>query len=227
MKIEQGILIPATLSPVSEGITGAGYAIVVIADLSQRCVVKKAGHREIASECLCALLGDALGLPTLIPVVVSDPRDDALWFGAREAAYPSLSSRLGIGAQINIIQLQALACILSKWSQVGQVISFDELIANGDRNPGNILWNGEQFTLIDHERALGNQPKELNKLALFATNNFEPALIAGIHSASTSAALAQQALLGADQRIWQKIADSFASSPDVINQHFSTLSSRP
>jgi hypothetical protein len=225
VKIDQGILIPATLIPVSQGISGAAYAIVVIADLSQRCVVKKVGDREIAAECLCALLGDALGLPTLIPVVVSDPRDGAFWFGAREAGYPSLSSRLGIGTQVNIIQLEALACILSKWSQVGQVISFDELIANGDRNPGNILWNGAQFTLIDHERALGNQSMERNKLALFATKNFVPALTADIRSASTSAALAQQALLGADSRIWQKIAEGFASSPDVINQHFSTLTS--
>lgn len=225
MKIEQGILIPATLIPVSEGISGAGYAIVVIEDLSQRCVVKKVGDREIAAECLCALLGDALGLPTLIPVIVSDPRNGSLWFGAREASYPSLSSRLGIGAQINTTQLRALAYILSKWAQVGQVISFDELVANGDRNPGNILWNGAQFTLIDHERALGNHPMELNKLALFATNNFDTALTASIHSASTSAALAQQALLGADSRIWQKIAERFATSPNVISRHFSTLTS--
>ena len=225
MKIEQGILIPSTLTPVGEGVTGASYAIVVIAGLSQRCVVKRAGDREIAAECLCALLGDAIGLPTLIPVAVTDPRDNTLWFGACEAGYPSLSSRLRIGTHADARQLQALACILSAWSQVGQAISFDELIANGDRNPGNVLWNGVQFTLIDHERALGIQPMHLNRLALFATNQFQPQLVAGVQSASTSAALAQQALLGVGSTVWQTIASEFASAPSAIGQHCSAFSS--
>ncbi len=224
MKIEQGSLIPSTLIPVGEGITGASYAIVFIAGLSQRCVVKRAGDREIAAECLCALLGHALGLPTLVPVVVTDPRDNTLWFGAREVGYPSLSSRLRIGSHADARQMQALACILSAWSQVGQAISFDELVANGDRNPGNVLWNGVQFTIIDHERALGIQPMQLNRLALFATNQFQPQLVAGVQSASTSAALAQQALLGVGSTVWKMIAAEFASVPPVVGQHCSTFS---
>ncbi len=223
MKIEQGILIPSTLTPVGEGITGANYAIVFISGVSQRCVVKKAGDREIAAECLCALLGDNLSLPTLVPVVVTDPRDNTLWFGAREAGYPSLSSRLNIGAHANAIQMVALASVLSAWSQVGQVISFDELIANGDRNPGNILWNGAQFTIIDHERTLGIQPKQLNKLAVFATNQFQPLLVASVQSASTSAAMAQQALLGMGATVWQVIAAEFAGTPPAVAQHCATF----
>ena len=225
MKIEQGIMSPSTLAPVGEGITGASYAIVVIAGLSQRCVVKRAGDREIAAECLCALLGHSLGLPTLLPVVVTDPRDSTLWFGAREVGYPSLSSRLRIGTHADALQMQALACILSAWSQVGQAISFDELIANGDRNPGNVLWNGAQFTIIDHERALGIQPMQLNRLALFATNQFQPQLVAGVQSASTSAALAQQALLGVGSTVWQLIAAEFASTPSTVGQHCSAFTS--
>lgn len=219
MKIEQGTLIPSTLVPVGEGITGASYAIVVIAGLSQRCVVKQAGDREIAAECLCALLGDALGLPTLMPVIVADPRNNSLWFGAREAGYPSLSSRLRIGAHADAAQMHALALILSTWSQVGQVVSFDEIIANGDRNPGNVLWNGVQFTIIDHERALGINAKQLNRLAFFATNQFQSHLIAAIQSASTSAALAQQALLSAGSSVWQMIDSEFVSAPTVIARH--------
>ena len=219
MKIEQGVLIPNTLASVGEGITGASYAIVSIAGLSQRCVVKQAGDREIAAECLCALLGEALRLPTLTPVVVTDPRDNTLWFGARDAGYPSLSSNLRLGTSPSAAQMHSLACILSAWSQVGQVISFDELVANGDRNPGNVLWNGVQFTIIDHERALGIQHMKLNKLAYFATHQFEPSLVAGIQSASTSSALAQQALLGAGSTVWQVIDAEFSSMPPIIEQH--------
>lgn len=221
MEIEQGFLIPSTLQPVGEGCTGANYAIVLIAGLSQRCVVKVAGEREIAAECLCALLGDILKLPTLTPVIVTDPRNNTFWFGAREIEYPSLSSRLKIKDNANMQQWQALAIILSGWSQVGQAISFDELIVNGDRNPGNILWNGQNFTLIDHERSLGIQPKEINKLALFATNNFQSALISKIQSASTSAAMAQQALLNVDSPTWADLSKKFSSTPESIKSHYS------
>ncbi|RZF25892.1 hypothetical protein EVC45_31255 [Paraburkholderia sp. UYCP14C] len=225
VKIEQGILIPHTLVPVGEGVTGASYAVVSVAGLSQRCVVKQAGDREIAAECLCALLGDALGLPTLTPLVITDPRDSTLCFGAREAGYPSLSGSLRIGTHADASQMQALACILSAWSQVGQVISFDELVANGDRNPGNVLWNGINFTIIDHERALGIRPMQQNRLAFFATNQFKPPLVAAVQSASTSAALAQQALLGAGSAVWQMIDAEFASVPAVIAQHRATFAS--
>lgn len=223
MKIEQGILIPSTLTPVGEGITGANYAIVFISGVSQRCVVKKAGDREIAAECLCALLGDVLNLPTLVPVVVTDPRDNTLWFGAREAGYPSLSSRLSIGSHASGLQMIALARILSAWSQVGQVISFDELISNGDRNPGNILWNGAQFTIIDHERSLGIRTKRINKLAVFSTNQFQPQLVASVQSASTSAAMAQQALLGFGATVWNVIASEFSATPPAVAQHCATF----
>lgn len=223
MKIEQGILIPSTLSSVGEGITGASYAIVFISGVSQRCVVKKVGDREIAAECLCALLGDALSLPSLVPVVVTDPRDNTLWFGAREAGYPSLSSRFNIGEHADAMQMAAIASVLSAWFQIGQVISFDELVANGDRNPGNILWNGAQFTIIDHERTLGIQPKQMNKLAFFATNRFQPQLVASVQSASTSAAMAQQALLGMGATAWQVIAAEFAGTPPAVSQHCATF----
>lgn len=223
MKIEQGILIPSTLVPVGEGITGASYAIVVIAGLSQRCVVKMATDREIAAECLCALLGNALGLPTLVPVVVTDPRDNKLWFGTCDVGYPSLSSKLQIGPAANAWQMQALARILSPWSQIGHVISFDELVENGDRNPGNILWDGVQFTIIDHERALGLQPKQLNKLALIVLHFFRSELVADVQITSTSAALAQQAVLGVSSNVWQMIVAEFASVPLAVRQHCSVF----
>lgn len=219
MKIEQGVLNPFTLIPVGAGINSAQYAVVNIGGLSQRCVVKQVGDREIAAECFCALLGDALTLPTLSPVIVTHPGGGGLWFGARDAAYPSLSARLNIGQNVNQVQLMFLAQILSTWAQVGHVISFDELIANGDRNPGNVLWNGAAFTIIDHERSMGNKPKISNRLALFATANFQPPLVASISSAATGSAMAQQALLGADQTVWDMIRSEFQSATPVVSQH--------
>lgn len=217
--IEQGILNPFSLVEVGHGITRPKYAIVLIGGLSQRCVVKTAGHKEIAAECFCSLLGSALGLPTLRPVIVRNPTDDSLWFGSREVGYPNLSARLGIGNHTNAAQMLALANILSAWSQVGHVISFDELIANGDRNPGNVLWNGSVFTIIDHERALGIQPMSINRLAQFATNNFDPTHIGNVQSASIGAALAQQSMISANASIFNSVAGEFSGIPNEIGKH--------
>lgn len=219
MKIEQGILNPFSLQPVGAGVNSAQYAIVSIGGLSERCVVKKVGEREIAAECFCALLGYALSLPTLPPVIVTHPGDGSLWFGARDANYPSLSARFQIGAMANQYQMIALATVLSSWAQVGHAISFDELIANGDRNPGNILWNGAVFTIIDHERSLGNAPKTSNRLAVFSTANFQAALVASVSSAATGSAMAQQALLSADLTVWNNIRTEFEMIPPTIGCH--------
>lgn len=221
--IEQGILNPFSQTAVGHGITRPNFAIVNIGGLSQRCVVKNAGHKEIAAECFCALLGAALELPTLKPVIVTNPLDNSLCFGSREVGYPNLSAKLGIGDTANAAQMQALAIILSAWSHVGHVISFDELILNGDRNPGNVLWSGLAFTIIDHERALEIQPMTINKLAQFSTNNFDPTKVASVQSASMGAALAQQSMLSADNRIFATVGSDFLNIPAEVGNHFNEL----
>jgi hypothetical protein len=221
--IEQGILNPFSQTAVGHGITRPNYAIVNIGGLSQRCVVKNAGHKEIAAECFCSLLGGALGLPTLKPVIVTNPLDNSLCFGSREVGYPNLSAKLGIGYTANAAQMQALAIILSAWAHVGHVISFDELILNGDRNPGNVLWSGLAFTIIDHERALQIQPMTINKLAQFSTNNFDPAHVASVQSASMGAALAQQSMLSADDGIFISVRSDFLTIHPDVGNHFNEL----
>jgi hypothetical protein len=221
--IEQGVLNPFSMVPVGQGITRPNYAIVNIGGLSQRCIVKNAGHKEIAAECFCALLGATLGLPTLKPVIVTNPSDNSLCFGSRDVGYPNLSAQLAITETVNPAQMQALASILSKWSHVGHVISFDELIQNGDRNPGNVLWSGSVFTIIDHERALEIQPMIHNKLAHFSTNNFDATLVASIQSACMGAAMAQQSMLSADEGVFNSMRSAFAAITPKIGDHFTEL----
>lgn len=60
-------------------------------------------------------------------------------------------------------------CLLD-YSDLHSVIAFDELIANPDRNNSNILYDGESFRFIDHEKAFSTlqdprQPiNEMNKI---------------------------------------------------------------
>lgn len=220
MKIEQGELNPFTLQPVGVGINSAHFAMVVIEGSSERCVVKQISEEGIAAECFCALLGDSLSLPVLTPVVITDPRDQSLWFGAREQKYPNVSAHLNLGNSANQAQLFAIANVLLTWSHLGHVISFDEVIANGDRNPGNILWDGQTFTIIDHERALGNRPMMENKLAFFATANFLHPNGAAVSSAAMGSAMAQQALLNVNDPLWSHIQLEFQRThPDVSKHH--------
>ncbi|MPW45043.1 hypothetical protein A7A69_16330 [Acinetobacter sp. Ac_1271] len=38
------------------------------------------------------------------------------------------------------------------------IVAFDELIANPDRNNSNILYDGDSFIFIDHEKAFFSSP---------------------------------------------------------------------
>lgn len=219
MKIEQGELNPFTLQPVGIGINSAHFAMVSIGGLSERCVVKKISEEGIAAECFCALVGDSLSLPVLTPVVITDPRDQSLWFGARDQKYPNISAHLKLGSSASHAQLFAIANVLLTWSHLGHVISFDELIANGDRNPGNILWDGQTFTIIDHELALGNRAMTMNKLALFATANFAHPNGAVVSSAALGSAMAQQAFLKANDPVWSHIQLEFQRTHSDVSKH--------
>jgi hypothetical protein len=221
--IEQGILNPFNQTKVGVGLTGPIFAIVSIGGVSRRCVVKRIGHKEIAAECFCALLGDSLGLPVLKPVIVKDPLDGSLCFGTRDVGYPNLCVRLGIGDTADAIQLRAISNVLSLWTQVGEVISFDELILNGDRNPGNVLWDGLSFKIIDHERALEIEHKTVNKLAQFSTNHFDQTLMDRIQSASTAAAMSQMALLNGSSGVLETIKDAFSETPSEVGRYFDEL----
>ena len=59
----------------------------------------------------------------------------------------------------------------------------------------------------------------LNKLAQFATNNFDPAHIGNVQSASMGAALAQQSMLSADASIFNSIAGELSGIPTEVGQH--------
>jgi len=222
MRAEQGVLLPMTVKPVGQGVTGAQHATVHIAGVAHRCIVKKVGDREIAAECFCAILGARLSLPTLIPIVVTDPTDQSFWFGARNIGYPNLATQIGFAnKKITRSQLLILTNILSKWVQIGSAISFDELISNGDRNPGNVLWNGTVFTLIDHEKAAGNFPMDLNKLAYFATQQMKEPQISTILHGTTAAAMSQQAMMNAGENILSEIGTEFKNLPPSISRYFS------
>jgi len=118
---------------------------------------KKLNDTDFLIEILCATLGREMGLPIPEPVIAISIDGTEAWFGSLDAKHPDLSRRLDIeGTNIlNTPKSNATLKLLSQWPQIEEAINFDEWIANADRNPGNVLFDGkESYSLIDHNQAM-------------------------------------------------------------------------
>ncbi|ATI44563.1 HipA family kinase [Vibrio parahaemolyticus] len=133
--------------------------------------VKLIEPRKIFVECFCALVGRNLGLPIPKPMVVNVLHDalpcslpvgtTSLAFGSEDASHPSFRRTI----QQNEPEAMKL---IRAYSKILEVSIFDEWISNGDRNIGNILFDGKSiFNFIDHELAL---PQGTNKDTVASDN---------------------------------------------------------
>ncbi|GKQ33145.1 hypothetical protein [Pseudomonas syringae] len=105
-------------------------------------IAKKLSLREIAVEVVCAALGRAAGLPIPEPLLLVD--DEKAWhYGSADVGHPNL-------AQYVTPNDSSILEELTKWPPLLHAACFDELIANPDRNDGNLLYDGAGFFLIDH-----------------------------------------------------------------------------
>jgi hypothetical protein len=207
--IEEGVLIPATLRPIGQGISGAQRGQVKIAGVSQKCVVKPETLSGIAAECFAAAVGNHLGLPTLHPVIVRHPGQQSMWFGARDKSHPSLLTALNVNAQNQAQAVRSAVMLLATWAQFGSTITFDELIGNPDRNLGNLLWDGADFWLIDHAASMDNKPFTQNKLADVVTGTLDPKSIASVKASSIAQAVVQQIKCGSNAQVWSDLQSAF------------------
>lgn len=120
--------------------------------------VKVVPSRDLFVECVCAALGRQLALPIPRPLIVK-PTEEALKsaglkagtlaFGSEDAAHPSLHK---------FVQAESMLGLWQSVDSMGVPLKagvFDEWIANGDRNIGNVLFSNEnEFWLIDHGEAI-------------------------------------------------------------------------
>ena len=137
---------------------------------THRAYVKMLPAEHCAAEAFCALLLKTWGLSVPEPVLVE--HEGSVWFGSLDAEYPSLKQRFQINRNWPEEVMEALvktaAEVVSAFPSVGLACAADEAINNNDRNLGNILWDGGEPSWIDHERALGMEPGDRNKLAELA-----------------------------------------------------------
>lgn len=123
--------------------------------------VKDLSARELGNELLTSCLCDMAGAPTpraflvgadsgIIPAKKAPRSEDGtlFLFGSEEVNAPSL--RRTYNTAMHFVY-EALRNKVSKWQGVGLLYSIDSWSANIDRNIGNILIQGDDVWLIDHE----------------------------------------------------------------------------
>jgi hypothetical protein len=110
--------------------------------------------REVFVESVCSLLCSHLGLPTPKPFLLImneevcpiDGKYTIPAFATVDAQSPSFKHYLW--------QNPNNSAILKRWPELISAATFDEFIGNTDRNSGNFLFDGKNFTLIDHGLAI-------------------------------------------------------------------------
>lgn len=117
---------------------------------------------RLVVELVCAALAKALGLQVPSPyLVVVHPQalpaknlSEPTWGFGSETVYPNISAPLSGRDADTLKRIQA-------WSQFTVLCAFDEWIANNDRTPENLLFDGKDFRPIDHGEAIpqGQSPK--------------------------------------------------------------------
>lgn len=127
--------------------------------------------RPTTAEVVCAVVGRAIALPVPEPFLVRIERgtlpgsrllDPA---AATCLAFASLSVGGHTFAQLLRADSDAALEMLLSWQHLVPVATFDEWMANPDRNLGNILFVANSLWLIDHAEALGGVQADLYPLA--------------------------------------------------------------
>lgn len=119
--------------------------------------IKKCKHNDsLCIEIISSLLGLMLKIPIPKPILVLvEPNHPQIFvneptflFGSQMYEMPSFERFL--------CDHQLSEECLFDYPNLHSIIAFDELIANPDRNNSNILYDGESFRFIDHEKAFSN-----------------------------------------------------------------------
>lgn len=125
-----------------------------------RAVVKALSARQIANELLASSLLAELGLPSPRSYLVfADPEDAfgtspcqhesgyLIYFGSELSPLPTFYTFFNMQSDIAI-------SAVTKYDGWGNVIGFDEWIANTDRHLNNFLFDGSKVLMFDHDRCL-------------------------------------------------------------------------
>lgn len=186
-RIEVGVLQPGA-RPIGMGVMGARRGVAMFAGVPRGVVVKDCGPAEMAAECFCTLLADALSVASPPCGIVYEQGRPL--FASIDLHSPNLMQQYCVDPdQPAAPELLALVQELSQWNGLGRLIAFDVLIRNADRHPGNLLTDGQDYWAIDHGRTLGLYPYDGHKSYRLISHFSDVLTCANIEASAVSQAL--------------------------------------
>ena len=203
MSLREAVIIGGTESPVGEGVNHAWRCLIRFEDETiSTAIVKKLDARGFSVEIFCSVLCRAWGLSVPEIVII---KDREFLVASIDVGYPNLKQRLNLTDDLPESIKQALvvngAKLISTFSSTPLAIAVDEAINNRDRNLGNILWDGNNVSWIDHERALGYVgSKDLNVLVSLALMSGEAEKIK-VAATATALTLSSELIVDSTQNI--------------------------
>ena len=160
-RILSGVLQPGARA-VGIGVSGARRGVAMFDGTPRAVVVKACVAPELAAECFCALLADALSINTPPCGIVYE--NGVPHFASIDLRAPNLMQQFCLDSnKPREAELRALVNELVQWVGFGRLIALDILIRNADRHPGNLLTDGVDHWAIDHGRTLGLHPYQGHK----------------------------------------------------------------
>lgn len=151
-----GVVLPGGI-PFSDGNVNPIFKCSMIAnERAFIAYVKILDLRQIVIECLCSVIGRLLEIPIPKPYIVlielgvlpGGNGERMYGFASEEVDYPSIKRQLNDTNQEIVLDLINRSICM-------RVASFDEWIANDDRNLGNVLFDGsDSYFFIDHGKSL-------------------------------------------------------------------------
>ena len=186
-RIQVGVLQPGA-RPIGMGVMGARRGVAMFTGVPRGVVVKACVPGEMAAECFCALLADALSVATPPCGIVYEHGQPL--FASIDLYSPNLMQQYCFNPdKPTDPELQALVQELSQWIGLGRLIAFDVLIRNADRHPGNLLTDGQDYWAIDHGRTLDLHPYQGHKSYRLISAFSDVLTCANIEASTVSQAL--------------------------------------
>lgn len=202
-RILVGVLQPGARL-LSAGINGARRGVAMFDGQPRGVVVKNCPPQELAAECFCALLADALSVNSP-PVGIVFEGETPL-FASIDIQAPNLMQQFCINPDVpNSAELQVLVDELVQWVGLGRLIALDVLVRNADRHPGNLLTDGQDYWAIDHGRTFDLFPYQFHKTYRVISQFSNDLACANIESSAISNALTFSS--GCELPAWHEVGN--------------------
>jgi len=170
------------------GINGVRRGVAMFDGLPRGVIVKSCPPQELAAECFCALLADALCVNSPPVGIVFEGKTPL--FASIDVQVPNLMQQFCTNPDApNSAELQVLVDELVQWVGLGRLIALDVLVRNADRHPGNLLTDGQDYWAIDHGRTFNLFPYQYHKTYRIISRFSNLLVCANIESSAISNSL--------------------------------------